>query len=86
VIDVAQPANGIGYGGQIEVAATAGSAVLLGDLRGQGGPGLGGSFKVDAKNLQGDGSSRDSQASRDVKLDGLADKLLAGGVSGGVDI
>lgn len=76
IIDVAQQVDGLGYGGQIQISATAGRAVLLGDVRGRGGHGLGGSFKVDANGLDVD----------DVRLDTLADKLLAGGLSGVIDI
>jgi filamentous hemagglutinin family protein len=79
VIDVAQPAGGLGYGGAIEVTALGdeatalgGSATLYGILRGAGGPGLGGSFKLDIK-----GSA---------DLTALADRLLDGGISGAIDI
>jgi filamentous hemagglutinin family protein len=87
VIDVAQPADGLGYGGQIKISATAGHAVLLGDLRGRGGNGLGGSFKVDTNFLEVDSNAFDPNVSwSNVKLDVLADKLLAGGFSGAIDI
>jgi filamentous hemagglutinin family protein len=87
VIDVAQPADGLGYGGQIQISATAGHAVLLGDLRGRGGNGLGGSFKVDTNFLEVDSNGFDPNVSwSNVKLDVLADKLLAGGLSGAIDI
>lgn len=72
VIDVAQPAGGIGYGGTIEVTALGGNAMLGGALRGSGGPGLGGGFKLDIK-----GSA---------DLTALADQLLDGGISGAIDI
>jgi hypothetical protein len=49
VVNVSQPAGGIGYGGEIDVTAPAGSANLNGILRGGGGPGLGGIFKLDTK-------------------------------------
>ena len=81
VIDVAQPAGGIGYGGQIQVSTTAGRATLLGELRGRGGNGLGGSFKVDASSLQAD-----KDFDPNVRLDPLADRLLAGGLDGAIDI
>jgi filamentous hemagglutinin family protein len=72
VVDVAQPAGGIGYGGEIDVTATSGNATLQGFLRGSGGPGHGGSFKLNIKGA--------------ADLTALADKLLAGGVTGAIDI
>ncbi|MGP9814536.1 filamentous hemagglutinin family protein [Rhodopseudomonas sp. NSM] len=81
VIDVAQPVDGVGYGGQVQISAVAGRAVLLGELKGQGGPGLGGRFEVDAKSLQLGAGYVD-----DVMLDGLAARLLAGGLTGAIDI
>jgi filamentous hemagglutinin family protein len=86
VIDVAQPTDGVGYGGQIQISATGGRAVVLGDLRGRGGNGLGGAIKIDANSLQVDGNGLDPNASLDVKLDALADRLVAGGVNGAIDI
>ncbi|BBF93154.1 filamentous haemagglutinin family protein [Blastochloris tepida] len=71
-IDVAQPANGLGYGGEIEVTAAVGRADLQGALLGGGGNGLGGSFKLDTGGA--------------VELDPLADRLLAGGITGMIDI
>ncbi|HWM46427.1 MAG TPA: filamentous hemagglutinin family protein [Xanthobacteraceae bacterium] len=70
--DVAQPSGGIGYGGEIEIIATAGAADLQGALRGGGGPGLGGRFKLDTHGA--------------VDLDTLAGRLLAGGLTGAIDI
>lgn len=82
VIDVAQPEGGMGYGGQVQILATAGQATVLGDLHGQGGNGLGGGLLIDANRLQ-----VDSQGfTPTVALDPLADKLLAGGFTGAVDI
>ncbi|BAS00464.1 filamentous haemagglutinin family outer membrane protein associated with VreARI signalling system [Blastochloris viridis] len=81
IIDVAQ-SEAQGYGGEIDVLATAGRAVLLGELRGQGGPGLGGRLKVDANALQVDAAGIDPQG----LLDPLADRLLTGGFSGSIDI
>lgn len=72
VVDVAQPAGGLGYGGEIDVNATRGSATIVGALRGAGAPGLGGRFKLDTL-----GSA---------DLTSLADNLLAGGLTGAVDI
>jgi len=79
VIDVAQPANGLGYGGTIEVTALGdpastfgGNAMLNGTLRGTGGPGLGGRFKLDTRGK--------------ADLTALADRLLDGGVTGAIDI
>jgi filamentous hemagglutinin family protein len=72
VIDVAQPAGGLGYGGEIDVNALRGGATISGILRGSGGAGLGGRFKLDTQN--------------GVDLTSLADNLLAGGLSGAVDI
>ncbi|WP_454646419.1 filamentous haemagglutinin family protein [Bradyrhizobium liaoningense] len=72
IVDVAQPAGGLGYGGQIEVNAVRGSATIAGELRGAGAPGLGGRFKLDTL-----GSA---------DLTSLADNLLAGGLTGSVDI
>ena len=76
-IDVARPDDGLGYGGQIQMSATKGSAVLLGQFRGGGGGGLGGSFKVDATDLGG---------VKNATLDTLADALLVGGLDGAIDI
>lgn len=82
VIDVAQPDGGLGYGGQVQILATAGQATVLGDLHGKGGNGLGGGLLIDANRLQ-----VDSQGfTPEVALDPLADKLLAGGFTGAVDI
>lgn len=82
VIDVAQPDGGMGYGGQVQIFATAGQATVLGDLHGKGGNGLGGGLLIDANRLQ-----VDSQGfTPSVALDPLADKLLAGGFTGAVDI
>jgi hypothetical protein len=72
VIDVAQPAGGFGYGGDIEVTALAGTATLAGSLLGSGGPGLGGSFKLDTKGA--------------ADLTALADRLLGGGITGAINV
>ena len=72
VIDVAQPSGGQGYGGEIDVTALRGGATLAGALRGGGGPGLGGRFKLDINGA--------------ADLTALADNLLNGGISGGIDI
>ncbi|MBV9979787.1 MAG: filamentous hemagglutinin family protein, partial [Bradyrhizobium sp.] len=72
VIDVAQPAGGIGYGGEIDVTALNGNATLQGSLRGSGGLGHGGTFKLNIKGA--------------TDLTALADRLLAGGVTGAIDI
>ncbi|OAF02723.1 hypothetical protein AYJ54_25965 [Bradyrhizobium centrolobii] len=72
VIDVAQPAGGLGYGGEIDVNALRGGAMIAGILRGAGGPGLGGRFKLDING--------------DADLTALADTLLAGGITGAIDI
>lgn len=82
VIDVAQPDGGMGYGGQVQILATAGQATVLGDLRGKGGNGLGGGLLIDANRLQVDSQGFIPR----VALDPLADKLLAGGFTGAVDI
>ncbi|MET4084738.1 filamentous hemagglutinin family protein [Bradyrhizobium sp. LA7.1] len=71
-IDVATTSGGQGYGGTIEVDALRGSATLAGRLLGTGGPGLGGRFKLDTKGA--------------ADLTALADNLLAGGLTGGIDI
>ncbi|MFK4497503.1 hypothetical protein ABIF86_001794 [Bradyrhizobium japonicum] len=71
-IDVATTSGGHGYGGTIEVDALRGGAALAGRLLGAGGPGLGGRFKLDT------GGAAD--------LTALADILLAGGLTGGIDI
>ncbi|WP_027534665.1 filamentous haemagglutinin family protein [Bradyrhizobium sp. WSM3983] len=72
IVDVSQPALGQGYGGEINVAALGGTANLAGVLRGGGGSGLGGRFKLDTKGA--------------VDLTTLADTLLTGGVTGAIDI
>ncbi|KQT03020.1 MULTISPECIES: filamentous haemagglutinin family protein [unclassified Bradyrhizobium] len=72
VIDVAQPAGGLGYGGEINVNATRSSATIEGTLRGAGAAGLGGRFKLDTLGR--------------VDLTSLADILLSGGLTGSVDI
>nr|WP_246250208.1 filamentous haemagglutinin family protein [Bradyrhizobium cajani] len=72
VIDVAQPAGGLGYGGEIDVNAVRGGATVAGILRGHGGAGLGGRFKLDTKDA--------------ADLTALSDTLLAGGLTGAVDI
>lgn len=82
VIDVAQQAGGVGYGGQVQIVATSGRATVLGDLRGNGGNGLGGSILVDTNSLQVDGRGYTPE----VVLDPLADKLLAGGFTGAIDV
>lgn len=82
VIDVAQPDGGMGYGGQVQILATSGQATVLGDLRGKGGNGLGGGLLIDANRLQVDSQGFAPR----VALDPLADKLLAGGFTGAVDI
>uniref|UniRef100_Q07LL2 Filamentous haemagglutinin family outer membrane protein n=1 Tax=Rhodopseudomonas palustris (strain BisA53) TaxID=316055 RepID=Q07LL2_RHOP5 len=81
IIDVSQ-SEAQGYGGEIDVLAAAGRAVLLGELRGQGGPGLGGRLKVDANALQVNAAGIDPQG----LLDPLADRLLNGGFGGSIDI
>ncbi len=75
VIDVAQPAGSFGYGGEIEVTAPLGRVALNGELRGRGGPGLGGRFKLD---MQG--------GLDDASFNSLVDRLYAGGLTGAVDI
>lgn len=82
VIDVAQPDGGMGYGGQVQIRATTGQATVLGDLHGKGGNGLGGGLLIDANRLQVDSQGFMPR----VALDPLADKLLAGGFTGAVDI
>lgn len=82
VIDVAQPVGGMGYGGQVQIFATAGQATVLGDLHGNGGNGLGGGLLIDANRLQVDSKG----FTPSVALDPLADKLRAGGFTGAVDI
>lgn len=87
VIDVAQPDGGVGYGGQIQILATAGQASVFGTIYGKGGNGLGGSFRIDTNRLQVDSSQAfNSLDPSQVKLDPLADKLLAGGFTGAIDI
>ncbi|WP_445221044.1 filamentous hemagglutinin family protein [Bradyrhizobium sp. Pa8] len=71
-IDVATTSGGRGYGGTIEVDALRGGATLAGRLLGTGGPGLGGRFKLDTKGA--------------ADLTALADNLLAGGLTGAIDI
>lgn len=83
VIDVAQPDGGMGYGGQIQILATTGRASVFGNLYGKGGDGLGGSFLIDTNSLQVDSSQ---PFAKQVMLDPLADKLLAGGFTGAMDI
>ena len=72
VIDVAQPAGGQGYGGEIDVNALRGGATLAGQLLGGGGPGLGGRFSLDTQGA--------------ANLTALADSLLSGGVTGSINI
>ncbi|MBR0838980.1 filamentous hemagglutinin family protein [Bradyrhizobium liaoningense] len=72
IIDVGQPAGGLGYGGEIDVNAVRGGATVAGILRGHGGAGLGGRFKLDTKDA--------------ADLTTLADTLLAGGLTGAIDI
>ncbi|MBR0964138.1 filamentous hemagglutinin family protein [Bradyrhizobium diazoefficiens] len=72
VIDVAQPAGGLGYGGEIDVNALRGGATIAGSLRGAGSAGLGGRFKLDTKDA--------------ADLTALADTLIAGGLTGSIDI
>lgn len=83
VIDVAQPDGGMGYGGQIQILATTGQASVFGNIYGKGGNGLGGSFLIDTNRLQVDSSQ---PFTKQVMLDPLADKLLAGGFTGAIDI
>lgn len=87
VIDVAQPDGGVGYGGQIQILATAGQASVFGNIHGKGGNGLGGSFRIDTNRLEVDPRlAFNSDDPSQVKLDPLADKLLAGGFTGAIDI
>jgi filamentous hemagglutinin family protein len=72
LIDVAQPTGGLGYGGGVTIKAAQGSATLLGSIKANGAPGLGGSFTLDTKGA--------------ADLDLLANLLLAAGASGTVDI
>ncbi|ABD88542.1 filamentous haemagglutinin family protein [Rhodopseudomonas palustris] len=72
VIDVAQPQDGLGYAGEIDVTALNGGATLHGTLRGSGGPGLGGRFYLDIKGA--------------ADLTRLADTLLDGGITGVIEI
>ncbi|WP_426407593.1 filamentous haemagglutinin family protein [Bradyrhizobium ganzhouense] len=83
VIDVAQPDGGMGYGGQIQILATTGRASVFGTIYGKGGNGLGGSFLIDTNSLQVDSSQ---PFTKQVMLDTLADRLLAGGFTGAMDI
>ncbi|HEV2156685.1 filamentous haemagglutinin family protein [Bradyrhizobium sp.] len=71
-IDVATTSGGQGYGGTIEVDALRGGVTLAGQLLGAGGPGLGGRFKLDTNGA--------------ADLTALADILLAGGLTGAIDI
>lgn len=71
-IDVATTSGGHGYGGTIEVDTLRGGATLAGRLLGTGGPGLGGRFKLDTNGA--------------ADLTALADNLLAGGLTGAIDI
>lgn len=71
-VDVATTSGGQGYGGTIEVDALRGGATLAGRLLGAGGPGLGGRFKLDTNGA--------------ADLTALADILLAGGLTGAIDI
>lgn len=72
VLDVAQPGEGLGYGGEIDVTARNGDAVVSGALLGAGGRGLGGSFKLDILGA--------------ANLDDLAKTFSAGGITGSLDI
>jgi filamentous hemagglutinin family protein len=77
-VDVAQPTDesgniGLGYGGELDVTATGGSAVLNGKLSGAGSAGHGGTFRLDTQAM---GST----------LDTLADSLHSGGMNGEIDI
>jgi filamentous hemagglutinin family protein len=74
-IDVSQPIGGLGYGGEFDVTATAGNALLNGNINGAGGAGHGGTFRVDALALGATNA-----------LDSLADLLLAGGINNEIDI
>ncbi|QQN61947.1 filamentous hemagglutinin family protein [Bradyrhizobium diazoefficiens] len=72
VVDVAQPGEGLGHGGEIDATARNGDAVVSGALLGAGGGGLGGSFKLDILGA--------------ANLDLLASTLGAGGLNGAIDI
>lgn len=72
VVDVGQPVGGLGHGGEIDVTARSGNAVVAGALMGSGGTGLGGTFKLDILGA--------------ANLDTLASTLGAGGLNGSVDI
>ncbi|WFU84465.1 filamentous hemagglutinin family protein [Bradyrhizobium sp. CIAT3101] len=72
VVDVGQPVGGLGHGGEIDVTARSGNAVVAGALMGSGGTGLGGTFKLDILGA--------------ADLDTLASTLGAGGLNGSVDI
>jgi len=79
-IDVSQPVGGQGYGGVINVTATAGSAKLSGQLLAAGYAG----------NPQGGVASRGGSfnlfSNGAIELDPLADLLFAGGVTGGISV
>jgi hypothetical protein len=72
-IDVGQPQGGLGYGGEFDVSATASSVTLNGAVKGAGAAGHGGIFRLDAQTLA-------------TSLDSLADSLLAGSMTGEIDI
>ncbi|MFD2183682.1 filamentous haemagglutinin family protein [Rhodoplanes azumiensis] len=74
VIDLAQPAGGLGYGGELIISSD-GTPVLDGQLRGSGGPGLGGRFELTTKG-----------ALDTARFNALADALYAGGFDGLIDI
>ncbi|MBR1089231.1 filamentous hemagglutinin family protein [Bradyrhizobium manausense] len=77
-IDVSQPAGGQGYGGVINVTATAGSA----DLRGQMlAAGYAGDMKTASR-----GGSFNLFSNGAIALDPLADLLFAGGVTGAISV
>jgi filamentous hemagglutinin family protein len=102
IVDVAQPAGGLGYGGEVDVIALNGNATVSGLLLGGGGPGHGGTFKLDSLGavdlghfVVTDGNGNQSITYQLQSLQpgqtesyqsGLADQLLFGGFTGGIDI
>lgn len=83
IIDVAQPAGGLGYGGEVDVTAPNGNATFAGLMFGGGGSGLGGTFNL---NIKGAVDLGHVDPVTGIYQPGLADQLSFGQFTGSINI